>query len=792
MCKVYWKAVLAAAMMFCLSGCNPGSSEGNIENETEIVTATATVQEGTLIDIQYYSEFAEIDWDAEWLSCGFADENGIGTIGWHSVSEEDQKTHREYIMATVGSGEDAADVTKLQIPDNWSVREAASRGDWVYFLANEVATKENPHAAGRYLAACSQDGMLVFQKSLDEIVKMEGAQFSSMTLDKSGNVWLLEILSNGIYCFSPEKETIKQIEGNGERIEGFVLDKNQNIYGKSSDEMGNWKLWRIDAEEGLSAAPLMLEEMQIIDMKAGTSTDFLLLKENQLVGYDIASQEQRVICSLTDMGIQIGDIYDFAEMDNGDMGILLAALGAADSSIAWIKPKEMTEQERDGQQNGTITVACLEADGMLRDMVAAFNRSGSDYTAIIKEYYDPYQADAAKEDALKRLNADLADGTAGDVLDLVGLTGYAVRRQYVELGILEEIYSWIDNDADIVKEDYLQSLWKANEIESGLYNLVSLYDVNTKIGAENHIDLEWMLSQEESVKVFGTHYIREEFFHDICVFLLSDYKNIESSVLYDTEIMQKILVFAKALPEERDEIWGIQNSDELYFDEMLLQTTGWDYGDGIKRDLSAYRYVAAALGSKETGTVDLAPLLMQMGDSFTQEDAVTLGSFAGDVAMVGFPVQNGTGSSFVSRVSLGMCKASKNKEGAWELLKYTLSDEAQRSRGEFEQNCIPAKNSIWKEICENNCAAENIRVTWIGSVLPDKEYEVLVPPLSQEMVDDFNRLTAQMTYVDEIDPQLYRILLEEAGLYFQGQCSEMAAVQAIQNRVRIYLSEKGM
>ena len=198
-----------------------------------------------------------------------------------------------------------------------------------------------------------------------------------------------------------------------------------------------------------------------------------------------------------------------------------------------------------------------------------------------------------------------------------------------------------------------------------------------------------------------------------------------------------------------------------------------------------------------TRTNHIAGRVEQLGYKAAEEginEAIIekLGSYAADVAIPGFPVFSGTGSAFVNRISLGMCSSSENKDGIWNFYQYLLSDEAQESRGEFQLNTFPVKKSIWERDCKYFMQPENTDIYWIGSSLNEQSYEVLVPPLTEAMVDDFNQLIEQITCVYEVDPQLMQILLEETEKYCQNQVELELAAKSIIDRIMIYQSESGM
>ncbi len=535
-------------------------------------------------------------------------------------------------------------------------------------------------------------------------------------------------------------------------------------------------------------------EDRIASMQTKKENNSLRKDENKLYRDDIQEDKTYEICNLSEVGVQSELIYTFEEGTDGIIGLICGLQGGKEVTIVWLVPTKIEGQKTTNEQKDTLTIACLEADALLNDTVAAYNRSENRYTIKIKEYYDPYQADASKEDALKRLNADLAEGVAGDMFDFIGTQDYMSKKQYVELGLFEDLNPWFDKDETIQRADYLEKLWNANEIDGKLYNFVPLYEVNTKIGSAKEIEnnqilsVDQMLINANPVSVFGTHYTRSDFLHDVYIFWFARDNEL---FFKNTNLLLQTLQFAKQLPEKRDEIWGVENNNEMYAHTMQLQTTGWIYAEGMRRDLSMYRHVAALLG-QNSSYEELESVLSQAEEGISEAIIEKLGSYAADVAMLGFPVFAGTGSAFVNRISLGMCSSSENKEGVWDFYQYLLSDEAQESRGEFQLNTFPVKKSIWERDCKYFMQPENTDIYWIGSSLNEQSYEVLVPPLTEAMVDDFNQLIEQITCVDEVDPQLMQILLEETEKYCQNQIELEQAAKSIIDRIMIYQSESGM
>ena len=202
-------------------------------------------------------------------------------------------------------------------------------------------------------------------------------------------------------------------------------------------------------------------------------------------------------------------------------------------------------------RNG-LTLACLKSNDYLVYAVAQYNQEHPDDKITIKQYYDKYAVDASETDALNRLNSDLMDGTAGDIVCLDGISFAGGGKALLDKGIFVDLYELMDNDPEFHKEDYFTDIFRVNETDGKLYRLVPFFSLNTKygrvddVGETTHIDESLLFETEPVTNLFGPMYRRSEFIHDLLVFSLGDFRD-RKAVLYDTDQMTRYIEIAGRL-----------------------------------------------------------------------------------------------------------------------------------------------------------------------------------------------------------------------------------------------------
>lgn len=142
----------------------------------------------------------------------------------------------------------------------------------------------------------------------------------------------------------------------------------------------------------------------------------------------------------------------------------------------------------------------------------------------------------------------------------------------------------------------------------------------------------------------------------------------------------------------------------------------------------------------------------------------------GGYSFVGFPTQEGCGSTFNINMRLSISSTSRHKDAAWEFVRMAISDETQ----------------------------ENVSFFPVIQAALDKRTEAALEgdpdltkiKLEQFEADKFNRLLGSITMLSPgTDSTIYKIISDEAAPFFAGEKTAEEAAKIIQSRINVYVSE---
>ena len=125
-----------------------------------------------------------------------------------------------------------------------------------------------------------------------------------------------------------------------------------------------------------------------------------------------------------------------------------------------------------------------------------------------------------------------------------------------------------------------------------------------------------------------------------------------------------------------------------------------------------------------------------------------------------------------------------NPEGAWEFLQFLLGDEAQESMLDALYTDMPVKRSVFWAAAEKEMMNGNTR----NYAYP--EGGRITEPPSRERVEEIAALIENVRALPYKTETILEIVLEEAQDYFDGVKEIPQVVDAVENRVGLYLQER--
>jgi len=358
----------------------------------------------------------------------------------------------------------------------------------------------------------------------------------------------------------------------------------------------------------------------------------------------------------------------------------------------------------------------------------------------------------------------------------------------------------IDSDPDMARTDFVESVFRASELNGGLYRMFPNFFVNTVIGHPSVVGPRegWTMDEFRAVLdnnpqadfPMGNWLTKDNFFEQAITSGIDEYVDwAAGTVHFNTGSYAQLLEFANRFPAEID--WG-------------------DYSDWVSQeDLIAERRQLMAWSQ----LYDFSSIKWER-DMFP----------GGDIVFKGFPADSGNGSSFTTSSSLAITSRSANKAGAWEFLRIFLSTEWQRANSYWG---FPVNKEVFNEKAEEAMRAND----WYGGFEPiprpagrrvvvtddvavdddnsedfdddfdgdididndwgwDDDWYYRDRPLTQEEVDQIIHLINSITNFTNTNEALMNIIREDAADFFSGVRSAQDTASRTQSRASRLIAEQ--
>lgn len=399
-----------------------------------------------------------------------------------------------------------------------------------------------------------------------------------------------------------------------------------------------------------------------------------------------------------------------------------------------------------------------------RKQIIQFNKTNLKYRITVRDYskfntMEDYMA------SYSQLNNDILAGKMPDILEVDTNIPLA---NYISKGLIADVGKLIESDEELSQVDFMDNVFEAFRVNGVLYEVVPSFNINTMAGKVTFVGdrTGWNMEEfmqvtkqlPEGVNILDPQTDRASFLNQMIQFCGTDFIDTATGTCkFDSQDFISMLEFAASLPEE------------VTYDEDF----DWEAYD------SQYR---------EDRTV-LMPIYMY---SFRDLNYTINGQMGGDISMVGFPNESRSGSVVNCYRTYALSAKSEALEGAWEFVRYYLTDEYQETFVEgspFSVNrelFLKQANEATKKphyVDENGEKVEYDQTIWLNNE------EVVIDPMTQEEVDRYVAFVESINRRSYFNEEVMNIITEEAAYFFEGQKSAKEAADIIQNRVRLYVME---
>lgn len=567
------------------------------------------------------------------------------------------------------------------------------------------------------------------------------------TYDKEGNA---------LYTIAPESES---------GFANILVDKNDNLL------LGSWNdTWTKQVFRTCNPATgEMGEEVELpfssnhYQFRDSRLHDMILTDNNGIYKYNLGDAEPTMFMSYINSDISTSAVNNIVELNETQFIANYYDTGKQEQCIGlftYVAPENIPDKE-------VIEVAAFNIPYDMRNHIVEFNKTNEKYRIITRDY-TKYSTDDDYLAGYTKLNNDILAGDMPDILVMDAGNEMPVDS-YAEKGLFVDLNKFIDEDAEIKREDLFENVLEAYSTDGKLYRLPVNFYVQTLMGKTENVGPgpRWTMKEmmdafakmPEGATIFGDQTTRESLLWTFSTMAISDYiDETTGQCNFNSQGFKDVLSFLKDIPAETN----VDYDDPTYWQQFETQ-----YRDNrtmlMQISLNNLEYMIYNFG--------------QMGTS--------------EVSLVGFPTEKGMGAVVSSSQQYAISAKSPNQEGAWEFLRYYLTDDYQKQTYD-----MPLNRRIWLDKAlecterphyedeEGNIIYEDYTY-WLG------EQEIVIDPLTKEQVDDLYNYVSFINKRMSYDTSLLDIIKEEAAYYFEGDKTVDEVAEIIQGRIQLYMDEKG-
>ena len=744
--KFILAAVFFGIFFTVLAGCGKSGGE-NQEGEDGVKEGSIYVPEYAQMDLVCdYMDSLAVSGDTLYISASIWNED-TGSSG--EVYRYDLVENKAQKLYELGENEN---VYGMVANEDGSLTMVCGSDDYVYDENWEIVSGGFKMTVYKI---SSEDGTVIEEKEITELFPdSEYIYIQRVCGDAQGNLYLNDGNSM-IYVLDKSNQLLCEINTGDQWFNSMASSKEGDVY-----VCADGKLKKIDlAGKKIGEAAQNIEVGWGDNLYTGLNSSFFASSNSQVSVLDLSAGTKEVLFNWLDVDVHADEIQYVGELSDGRIWAITRAYkeeGGADYELIYFTKKDRSEVAAKDE----IVFGTMWMDSDIRKRIIDFNKSNEQYRIVVREYgADDY------ESGLIQFGADLTTANCPDLINLSQVD----FAQYASKGVLEDLYPYMEKSG-IKKEEYLENILKAYEVEGSLYGIMPVFYVNSiaaktsLVGEDNGWTLTEMLDLVDEVDPpYVMMYDSRNTMLWYCVYQdideFIDWENGEC--FFNGEEFARALEFAARFPDDEDVDYSERESVETLLHENKV-------------------------------------LLMQTTLSSVQEYQMMKGMFGEEITYVGFPNKEEKGNLIVpASGSFGISSKSQYKDGAWEFMKTLIDEEYQdglvQQHGswgfpirieslekQFEQDMTPE----YDEDEEGN-QIERPKTTWGYN-----DFTIEIMAATQEEVDAVKALIASADKISgNTDQQIINIITEETEPFFKGQKSAADVANIIQNRVQIYVNE---
>lgn len=671
---------------------------------------------------------------------------------------------------------------------------------WNYYQSSDVYRLRAINPDGSDLATIDLSSLNTSSGAADN-GNGNNAYPNGFTVDKDGNIYLLTNgNTNTLYVFDKTGKQLYTIDCGQNPPQSITTLKDGRIaclaYVTSDDKTsGAYQLQVVDtAAKAFGGDSIKLPPSVYSIIPGGGDYDFYYNNGSNFFGYKIDGEKNDKLFNWINCDVDSDSMSGVVVMDDGRVagfsssygGAVYDGMAAATTAASAATGSDVTQQytcelviltkkpASSVPQKTHITLATQSLDYSVRGSIISFNKSSDKYHIDVEDYSE-YNTDTDSTAGMKKLTTEILAGNMPDILDLNGMP----EEQLAEKKLLEDLYPYIDSDADMKREDFFPNLIKALEVDGKLYTTCNGFSIFTAIGAKSVVGDTpgWTVDEfnaalakmPEGCTAFDQYVTRDDILTYSLGLDMDSFVNWSTGeCTFDSDAFVKLLEFAKSFPSTFD----------------------WEH----------YQWTDA--DNPQTRIANGQQMLYMTSLSDFQSFQMYKALFGGDITCIGFPTAYGNGNMFTVSGGYAISASSQNKDAAWSFIRQFMLPAFQTGNyayqfpsnmNAFNQKLKTAMTPEYQKDENGNYVLDangnKIEVSQGGWSWGNSD-TIEIHALTQDEADQITALINSTTKIMNTDQSINSIVKEEAAPYFADQKSAEEIAKLVQSKVSIYVNEQ--
>ncbi len=510
--------------------------------------------------------------------------------------------------------------------------------------------------------------------------------------------------------------------------------KEENLYRSREDSFG---IWTTDNTAAFSGVIQNTDSYYLVTESGNGS---FYGTDTKGIWKAAADTEPVRICSFFENGYILDEVQAIRVLDEDRMELLVRL----DGSEVLLR---MEKQEGVQAEKEEIVLALGDENPLLMDYVSKFNRRSETYRVTVRLH----EANETGQEFIDKLQMELAAGRGPDLLMNGQIDAAAMARN----GYLQELTDIFDDG-----DGFWAAAMECGKIDGVTYGIpyagqlfFSTYSQKLTGGRESWTIREFMQAVKAS----------------------------------DAEILQyglsgaDIVFYYGQLDNENAELIEWANGESHLTEDLFLEILAFAYRYADRGQI-LQEEVGEAL--REGRIAAVGSVCLELSELNYREAC-----FEGEPANIGFPRSEGNGI-YVTPNMLYVNAGSKVKDGAYEFLRFLVSEEGQRryverNRSGGGASLMPIRLDILEEMTalEMRKAGETTARSATGVLFVKDGF-------TQAQKERFDWLLERAEPGNWHAAEIMSIVYEELEPYFAGQRTAAEAAANLDNRVQLYMDER--